>query len=71
MGQDVKRAVWQAYFERGLPKKESQHPQCSVMPVGSGNLRVGPVPVMVEAKGRDWTGESNTLLVPGWGSCKD
>ena len=25
------------------------------------------VPVRVEAKGRDWTDESNMLLAPGWG----
>ena len=36
------------------------------MPMGSENLGVGPVPVNVKAKGGDWTGESNTLLVPGW-----
>ena len=35
-----------------------------VMPVGSGHLRVGPVPVNVEAKGRDWTVESDTLPTP-------
>ena len=39
----------------------------SVMPVGSGNLGVGPVLVRVEAKGGDWTDESNTLLAPDWG----
>ena len=36
-----------------------------VMPVGSDNLGVGPVPVNVEAKGRDWTVESNMSPTPG------
>ena len=35
------------------------------MPMGSGNLGVGPVPVCVEARGGDWTVESNTLPMPG------
>ena len=35
------------------------------MPVGSDNLGVGPVPVIVEAKGRDRTVESDTLPTPG------
>ena len=35
------------------------------MPVGSGNLKAGPMPVCVEAKGRDWAGESGTLLALG------
>ena len=38
--------------------------QC-VMPVGSGNLGVGPVPVSVKAKGGDWTVESDTSPTPG------
>ena len=37
----------------------------AVIPMGSGNLGVGPVPVNVEAKGRDWTVESDTLPTPG------
>ena len=37
------------------------------MPVGSGNLRVGPVPVSVEAKGGFWMVESNTSPAPGRG----
>ena len=35
------------------------------MPVGSDNLGVGPVPVTLEARGGDWTVESNTLPMPG------
>ena len=34
------------------------------MPVGSGNLGVGLVPVCVKARGRDWTVESDTLPTP-------